>query len=163
MKITLRLWGVVLFLTLASCNQDNRREDKSGTAPTEQKTPVKLIEYLIGEWEMASTPGQSDQQDNPGERIRFTTDARYIVFDGTTPVDSGSYRMNEQLTNIYLESDLEGNPREYDLELQERQMTLTPMDESPGQEALHYAYRRIGPAYVAPGKEDMSEGRDEQN
>ena len=67
----------------------------------------KLIEYLIGEWQMES--GSTSAEGGPGERITFTTEARYIVHEGNQKVDSGAYRMNQQLRHIYLESEANKN------------------------------------------------------
>lgn len=157
MKITSLLFATLFLLTLASCDRDNRQAKETESANPDPETPVKLIEYLVGDWEMTSASGE----DSPGKRITFTTEARYIVYDGTETVDSGAYRMNEQLNNIYLESEADENPREYEIELNPRQMTLTPNDAASGQGASAYVYRRVGPASIPPDKEDMAEGQEQ--
>ena len=60
--------------------------------------------------------------------------------------------MNEQLNNLYLESELNGKPREFEVRLQSDTMTLKPND--GGQNDTAYTYRRVGPASIPPDKPD---------
>lgn len=145
-----------ILLTLHSCQTDTREgsEPDNRDVNTQQDTPVKLIEYLIGDWEMASTAGgqeNGNQQGAPGERLTFTSEARYIAYDGNQKVDSGAYRMNEQLNNLYLESEANETPREFELDLESRELTLKPRDAQENG-ARAYVYRRVGEASVPPDK-----------
>lgn len=138
-------------LTLGACSTDNRQNtgNDNSRVNTQQDTPVKLIEYLIGEWQVQS----SDGGNGPGERITFTAEARYIVHKGGQKVDSGAYRMNEQLNNLYLESEANEEPREFELQLESETMRLTPRETNAQQSAGGgFVYRRIGPASVPPDK-----------
>lgn len=159
MKISSLTFGMLFLLALASCDRDNRAANdlEDETANADAKTPVKLIEYLIGEWEMTNAADQSNKDAGPGERIKFTTEARYIAYDGGEQVDSGAYRMNEQLNNLYLAGESDESPREYELQMGPGQMTLTPSGGDSTRDKPRYVYRRISPAAIPPGKTDMAE------
>lgn len=137
----------ITLLTLHSCQKDNRSkaeaelETGEHDVNAEQQTPVKLLEYLVGEWQRESGSGA----EGPGERLTFTTDARYLVHEGNQRIDSGAFRMNEQLRSLYLESEINETPREYELELREDAMTLKAKQ---GSEEL--VYRRVAAGAVQP-------------
>ena len=157
MKTIFFLSVIFFLLTLNACTSDNRKdsEQERRETHTQQDTPVKMIEYLVGEWEM-NAAGEGSQNgneaDGPGERITFTSEARYIVHQENQRVDSGAYRMNEQLNNLYLESELNGEPREFEVRLQSDTMTLKPND--GGQNGTAYTYHRVGPSSIPPDKSD---------
>ena len=144
MKRSIFLLPLLALLTL-NCQTDNRQEaeNENTQAPTEQPTPRKLIDYLVGEWAIDSAAAAADQQQS-NQRIVFTHEARYIVYSGEERIDSGAYRMNEQLANLYLESEMNEEPREYELSLNESVMTLKPnqAQNQSGQETV--TYRKIG-------------------
>lgn len=131
MKINLLFILIFALLTLQGCQQDGRQSSETDTARvnTEKATPTKLIEILVGEWERdasGATPSQTDGRENQSERMVFTQEARYIQYSGGQKLDSGAYRMNEQLRNLYLESEANGQPREFEIDLQRNRMTLKP-------------------------------------
>jgi hypothetical protein len=146
--------ATVALLTLQSCQSDQRQGDKStedqtedeGNAEvnTEKESPTKMIELLVGEWERAGG-GQAqnnNQQDIGMQRIRFTQEARYISYDGNQKVDSGAYRMNEQLRNLYLESVIDKEPKEYEVELSDNQLTMKRKQAGAQSGETQYVYRR---------------------
>ena len=147
MKTIFLLLAAFSLLTLHSCFSDNRQgtEDDNNEVNTRQETPVKLIEYLVGDWQKESSNNSGDNPQDPGERITFTSEARYIVRNGNQKVDSGAYRMNEQLQNLYLESETSGNPREYEVEIKQDVMTLVAK-QGGGQ----HVYRRVGAGSTQP-------------
>ena len=160
MKINGLLLGIFMAIALHSCQSDNRESNESNNANeqqanTKEETPVKMMEILIGEWQLANGAtggGNAGQGGGPVERIRFTEEARYIGYSGNQKVDSGAYRMNEQLRNLYLESEATEQPREYEISLQQDALTLKPRQPQAGQDAASYTYRRVGPASVPPDK-----------
>lgn len=151
MKRSLLLIPLLALLTL-NCQSDNRQEAEADNTqvPAEQKSPTKIIERVVGEWAIDSAAAGGQQQS--AQRIIFTQEARYVVYSGQQKVDSGAYRMNEQLTNLYLESEMNGQPKEYELSMNGDEMTLKPtlaqsqsQNQTPpqsGEEAV--TYRRIG-------------------
>lgn len=161
MKTISFFFAAVLLLTLHACQRDDRARDEVETEEvnTDKQTPVKLIEYLVGDWEMVQSTGGGEggearnDDGSPGERLTFTAEARYIVHDGGQKRDSGAYRMNEQLNNLYLESEANENPVEYEINLEPETMTLKPNDGGPT-----YMYRRVGPDPVLPGDRDEPQG-----
>jgi hypothetical protein len=165
MKTISFVFAAISLLTLSACNNDNRRDTENDNTDvnTRQDTPVKMIEYLVGEWQMMDRAGggggNRDGQGGPGERIAFTSEARYIVYQGNQKVDSGAYRMNEQLNNLYLESEANEKPREFELHLKSDTLTLNAKSGS-GQNGAAYTYRRVGAASVPPDK--SSEGDETQ-
>ena len=134
MKINhLLLSPLFALLTLQACQPDSRRNSENDTAKvnTEKETPPKLIDVLVGEWRRdTSAPSQRNGQENEVERMVFTQEARYIQYSGDQKIDSGAYRMNEQLRNLYLESEANGQPREFEVELQQNRMTLKPKSDN---------------------------------
>jgi hypothetical protein len=161
MKTISLVVAAVLLLTLNACNTDNRQnnENDNREVNTERDSPVKMIEYLVGEWQIIEGArgggGSRERKGDLGEKITFTSEARYIVYQGNQKVDSGAYRMNEQLNNLYLESEANENPREFELDLKSDTLTLNPKSGS-GQRSTRYIYRRIGRASLPPDK--SSEG-----
>lgn len=141
---------------IAGCQGDTRQENATGNEnrqpPSEQETPLKMIEFLIGEWELVNATGGQNTQQQENRRLEFTNEARYIVRAGGQKIDSGAYRMNEQLKNLYLESEANERPQEFEVDVQGDQMTLTPRDPASGQENVQYVYRRAGPASIPPDK-----------
>src|SRR5690606_24716829 len=124
----------LMFLAVFSCQPDNRESaadagegsNEQEEVPPKNDSPTKLLEYLVGEWELQSGGGQ---QTNAARRLTFTDAARYIARSDNETIDSGAYRMNEQLRNLYLESHVSKQPREYNLDLKQDVMTLTPREE----------------------------------
>ena len=124
MKKILFLSGALALLTLHSCQTDNKREaqnddqqSETQQPPVKHETPAKMIEQLVGEWQQAGGSGNNNQQ-AAGQKLTFTEEARYIVENGNQKTDSGAYRMNEQLRNLYFESEANEQPREYEVQLQ---------------------------------------------
>ena len=144
MKTTLFFLGALTLLTLQSCQTDNRETDSSDNqdASTEQKTPVKMIEYLVGEWQMDSISGGSVNAARTNQTLTFTEEARYIVHTGNQKIDSGAFRMNEQLRNLYLESETNENPIEYEIDLKGDTLTLSPTQDTPQGKNIKYIYRK---------------------
>lgn len=145
MKTTHLISLGIILLTLGNCQQERRHDGGEDiTQPnTKQETPVKLLEYLIGEWEaQGAAEGES-----PGENITFTTEARYIAYEGNQQVDSGAYRMNEPLRNLYLDSEVNRTSREYEIDLKQDVMTLKPK-----QGGATYTYRRVSPGSLQPAE-----------
>lgn len=139
-----RLSTLLLFALLTlSCQTENRpgAENENMEVPTEQSTPRKLIEYLVGEWAIDSAGGGNQQND---QRIFFTNEARYILYSGREKVDSGAYRMNEQLKNLYLQSEVNEQTREYEVQTNEEVMTLKPNQTQQQAGEQTATYRRIG-------------------
>ena len=135
MKVVFFLFSVLTLLTLQSCQKDNRKttENDNLEVPAKQETPEKMIETLVGEWEKTGdtgVAGNRDQQGGAAQTLTFTEEARYVMREGNEKTDSGAYRMNEQLQNLYLESEANEKPREYEVKLNRDTLILTAKDGS---------------------------------
>ena len=153
MKINSFLSGIFVLLTLYSCQSDNREKAENNDneeVNTRQETPVKMIELLVGEWQLEG----SGQQANTGERLTFTEEARYVRHSGNQKLDSGAFRMNEQLRNLYLESEANEQPREFEITLQGDILTLTPKKANAADrgDTTSYTYRRVGEGSISEEK-----------
>ena len=139
MKAIPFLSGVLLLLALGACQNDTRQntEREKNQPNTQRESPVKLIEYLVGDWQTNDATGnRNGDQQSLGEELTFTSEARYIIRKGGQKVDSGAYRMNEQLMNLYLESETSKTPREFELDIKGDTPMLSP--------AVMPLYRPIG-------------------
>ena len=147
MKTSLVLFLLVTLLAPA-CQTDNRQESANDDSEntdvnTQKETPQKLIEYLVGEWAVDSASGSGQEGEN--QRIVFTQEARYIVYSGDQKIDSGAYRMNEQLTNLYLESELNEEPREYEISTDGNMMTMKSKQTATDSAGESVTYRKLRP------------------
>ncbi len=68
---------------------------------------------------------EKDQGTNAMYKIEFSSDARYKMNNSQEAIDSGSYRLNEQHGILYLESDRDPEPSEWDITIKGNQLTLT--------------------------------------
>ncbi|MEX2232007.1 MAG: hypothetical protein WD824_07605 [Cyclobacteriaceae bacterium] len=140
----LSFFGTMTVQTLQSCQSNNRdrEENDQQEVNTKKETPVKLIELLVGEWEMASGAGAAGNQANNGQRLTFTEDARYIMHSGSEKIDSGAYRMNEQLRNLYLESETNEKAVEYEVEIKTDTLILSLKEDARQTGSTKQIYRR---------------------
>lgn len=152
MKVNSLFFAVSFLLIVYGCTSDRSHDGQNDTQQTntEQESPVKLIEILVGEWE---SQGGGDGQ--AGDRIRFTEEARYIAYSGNQKVDSGAYRMNEQLKNLYLESESNERPREFEINVEGDMLTLTPRENQnqPQDQRGSFTYRRVGSSSAPTGSD----------
>lgn len=136
--------------TLAQRIKSDRQIDNSKEVNTAQKTPVKMIEYLVGDWKIDKIlNGKTDVTEKVSEgdqTLSFNSEARYVIRSGNDKIDSGSYRMNEQIGSLYLESESDEKPREWKTEFISGGMILTPKQVSPQKANLRYFYIRNKPA-----------------
>lgn len=146
-------FGTLTLLTLETSAQTDKRDrevNENNEVNTKQKTPVKMIEYLVGDWKIDKIlSGKKDVTETKGggnQTLTFTSDARYIMRSGNEKIDSGSYRMNEQIGSLYLESESDEKPWEWKTEFISGGMILTPKQVNPQKANLRYFYIRNKPA-----------------
>lgn len=123
----------------------------------------KFIERIAGEWtleriidaEKANSGKEkgdrrksartndvdTDQGTNAMSKIEFYDDARYRMNSSQHAIDSGSYRLNEQHGILYLESDQDPTPSEWDVTIKGNQLTLTGRGEA-AESRFRYVYRK---------------------
>lgn len=135
--------ALVFTLTLQYCQNGNRGDEAQGNRAGEEEEdnkPVKMIDYLVGEWKIDSArSGKAGRQTGGGDQtLTFTQEARYILRSGNQKVDSGAFRMNEQLNNLYLESEANEEPREFEVEVKEDTLILSSKEDK-GQTVYIYS------------------------
>ena len=70
-----------------------------------KQVPDKIIDKIVGVWKIQKiTSGKEEVAKNPtsGQWIEFRSDGTYL--NQSTAIDSGSYRINENSSIVYLES-----------------------------------------------------------
>lgn len=136
MKKLLLISSILMaLLTLQQCDRSSHgdeNKDLRGKDTEKPKTPVKMIDNLVGKWKIDSASSRSASGDKAGPKdqtITFTEEARYILRSGDQKVDSGAYRMNEQLKNLYLESEADEKPREYEIQVSQDTLILSSKED----------------------------------
>ena len=116
---------------------------------TKKKTPTKIIEFIVGEWE-AEEVYQGKKEVSGTDTVaqvqlfEFNREGKYFQYTGNEKIDSGSYRLNEQDAILYLES------AEYDAPTsgwrisfsEDGKMFLRKIDDTEHAESYKYVYRR---------------------
>jgi hypothetical protein len=74
--------------------------------------------------------------------MEFTREGKYMAYSGREKIDSGLYRLNEQQSKLYLESQANGNPIEWNVTFRKNEMTLQNAQTSQMAEKLKYIYSR---------------------
>ena len=83
----------------------------STRAQDSKQTPDKIIDKIVGAWKIQKiTSGKEEVTKNPtsGQWIEFRSDGTYL--NHSTSIDSGSYRINENQSIVYLESLVNKDP-----------------------------------------------------
>jgi hypothetical protein len=121
-------------------------EDKA--INTKQKTPVKIIEYIVGTWKINDTNAEQENAATGrklGQSITFTREAKYVTQSANEKLDSGRYRLNEDHAILYLESVHGGEPTEWNVSFRKNVMTLWPRETAEAHAQEHkYVYSRSG-------------------
>ena len=76
-----------------------------------KQVPDKIIDKIVGVWKIQKiTSGKEDVAKNPtsGQWLEFRSDGTYL--NHSTSLDSGSYRINENSSIVYLESLVNNDP-----------------------------------------------------
>ncbi len=119
-------------LTLQNCQKGQTDQNKIDTAGEQSSRSTKMIDNLVGEWKIDSVQSGAQSNDTANrnnETLTFTQEARYIVRSDGKKIDSGAYRMNEQLKNLYLESEANEKPREYEIKVSQDTLILSSRED----------------------------------
>jgi hypothetical protein len=140
--------SVKLFAQNDKDSSDKRNKDLNKAINSNKKTPVKIIEYIVGTWQVENVykgnkdVSETDTLANDQRTMEFNRDGKYFLFSGTEQIDSGLYRLNEQQSKLYLESHGTGNPVEWNVAFRKNEMTLQNVQTSAKAEKLKYIYSR---------------------
>ena len=129
------------------------RRERTKTTP-----PKKLIERIVGVWQLQETVDKSKKKAVPRkdtigiEWLEFRPDGRYKSGSNgqagaIQPIDSGSYRINENQNLLYLQSDLDAKkishtPSEWAVTVKESAMTLVGRGDTHA-ERFQFIYRKV--------------------
>ena len=140
----------VLIATI-SAGAGMAQENKA--AQQNKRIPDKKIELIVGSWKVQTImSGKTEVAKNPtsGQWIEFREDGKY--FNKASTLDSGSYRLNENSSTLYLESVVkpkgEGkNVSEFNIafegELMTMQHTQKKTSKKTQTDSMKYIYVRI--------------------
>lgn len=135
------------FTISAQNDQNNRRSRDKSAINTKQKTPVKIIEFIVGDWTIdrvykgSKEIGGTDTIPNL-ETLSFNREGRFVRYNATEKIDSGAYRVNEDHGLLYLESVNGGPPSEWKVTFTKGTMALRKRDDSEHAESFRYVYSR---------------------
>lgn len=128
---------------------NNRKgKKKNAYANTRQQTPVKIIQYIPGSWTIEQVlRGKEDITGTDtlarNQRIEFNREGRYMSYTGTEMIDSGAYRINENTSRLYLQSDVEDSESEWNVWFSPKgMMTIQLINGNKHAENFRYVYRR---------------------
>lgn len=146
---------LVAVMALQSCNSDNRNtgEVNNEEVNTEQPTPVKMAEFLVGTWKLESVKGGSANE-TPDQTLTFTAESRYIVQSNNEKIDSGTFQTGEHSNRLFLQSEKTENLNEWEMKVEEGRMTLKRSQADTQQGSAEYVYKRSSPASIPPDKRD---------
>ena len=149
-KRILIIAGLVSLVGFNVSAQDDsyQRDQDKNAINTKKKTPTKIIEFIVGEWEAEDVykgtqeVGSTDTL-GTGAVIHFNREGQYTEYTGTEKLDSGSYRINEQHELLYLQGADGTQSRTYKVNFSEDgKMYLRKRDDTAAAESLKYVYRR---------------------
>ncbi len=120
--------------------------------------PDKKIEKIVGTWKVKSIlADKKTVAKNPtsGQWIRFQSNGRYV--HQANALDSGSYRVDENRSVLYLESDIiedaSSKPSEalgeWSLTFKDDTMILQRKGDSPHTDKMKYVYVQIGEGSIS--------------
>lgn len=117
-----------------------------------KSAPDKNIETIVGTWKIQRIlSGNKEVAKNPtsGQWIEFKSEGTYV--NHSTSLDSGSYRLDENQSILFLESSIHTNPDknspkeigEWSIAFQDATMTLQRRDKKQHVDKMKYIYVRI--------------------
>jgi hypothetical protein len=132
--------------------QENQKEGKEysnkekADVPTNNETPTKNIEKVVGVWEVTGIfKGTKDitNTDTVGlnRSFEFTRENKYLGYSDNEQIDSGAFKLNEVQNSIYLESAGGAEVTEYKIRFDGNTMTLQPSGDADAQR-FRYVYTR---------------------
>lgn len=133
--------------TLSASAQEEQKKRDENAINTRKKTPEKIIEHIVGTWEVEGIyKGKKDisNTDTVGanQTITFDREAKYVSYSANERIDSGTYRLNENHSLLYLESSTGQEPSEWKVSFTNNGMTLQPRETYPHAESFRYVYTR---------------------
>ena len=129
-------------------NNRGKKKRNEGSINTKQETPVKVIEFIIGTWDIAAVYKNSKNITNEDtliglSQIRFNRENQYTAYHEGQEVDSGTFRLNENHSILYLESRDGSEPQSWNVSFENNMMTLQPGETANAfDRSFRYVYAR---------------------
>jgi hypothetical protein len=150
-KYILLIAGALFFVSAELMAQDsaNVKKNDNDAINTNDRTPIKLIESIVGKWKVQTIyKGKKNitnlNSEGANQMIEFNREGRFVRQSNAAKIDSGAYRLNENQNSLYLESELRKEPVEYKVYFNRNTMTLKIKGTAEGAETYSYVYSRNG-------------------
>jgi hypothetical protein len=123
-------------------------KEKNKDIPTNNATPMKNIEKVVGTWEASGIfNGAKDLTDTDtvgiNSSFEFTRENKYLSYSDREQIDSGTFKLNEVQNVLYLESAGGNEVAEYKIRFDDNTMTLQPMQSADANaQRFRYVYTR---------------------
>ena len=129
--LSIVLAGSVLFAATAQVQEQQPNQDP---VPTKNPAAHKIMERLYGVWR--TTDAQSAQSANTQgpQSIEFNPEAKYVMKRGDQVTETGSYRVNEQHSVLYLEGSNSKRPMEWKMEFEGNNLILSARGANEGKQ-----------------------------
>lgn len=144
--------ATTIISSVALAQQDRGREEREQrrkrNIPTERDIPEKAVAQIIGTWRPMeaedNTRTTDDEQSVAGRTLVFNRENQYLILEGDQQLDSGSFRMNEPHSIIYMESSRGGPPRLWKIDFSGDMMTMQSAEPSSAarDERKKYMFQR---------------------
>ncbi len=117
------------------------QKQETASGKIRKDTPVKSIEHIVGSWKATGVYNgkKAIGTDTTGMQwLKFAPDGKYTAQSKSKPTESGSYRLNENQSRLYLETRDSKDPIEWTISFKGNTMTLQSMvGHDKGQEVTY--------------------------
>jgi hypothetical protein len=146
---TLLLVGFFALMSFETWAQGEKDQGKAGNTNANSRRSIKndLSETIVGTWQVDEIfKGKKDisNTDTLGvnETLIFDNEGKYVSHSGSEKIDSGLYRLNENHSVLFLESETEKSITEWNITFGKAGMTLQPRGTHPHAQSFKYTYSR---------------------
>jgi hypothetical protein len=128
-------------------NEKDKSKTQSKNSNSKRAIKADLTETIVGTWQVDEIfKGKKDisNTDTLGynETIIFDTEGSYVSHSRSEQIDSGLYRLNENHSILYLESETGTNTTEWNITFSKGGMILQPRSTHPHAQSFKYTYTR---------------------
>jgi hypothetical protein len=132
---------------LAQSEKDLQKERNKNTNTARKPASKNLTETIVGTWQVDEIfKGKKDisNTDTLGfnETIIFDQEGNYVSHSSAEKIDSGLYRLNENHSILYLDSETGDNTTEWSITFSKGGMILQPRSTHPHAQSFKYTYTR---------------------
>jgi hypothetical protein len=136
---------VIFGLLPPALQAQNEKDLERNKNRTNVRVKKDLTETIVGTWQVDEIfKGKKDISNTDtiyNETLIFDNEGKYVTH-GSEKIDSGLYRLNENHSILYLESETEKNTTEWDISFSKGGMTLKPRVAHAKAPGFKYTYTR---------------------